>query len=108
MKGMTGSAPAAEDVSARVARALHRSADLQRQSEILQWRSQCLLQRSVSLAGELKTLELRAQDSIVRGFFVAREGRRLGRKLRLPYARPAQAEHRLLDLARFRRRLRAG
>ena len=95
-------------MSARVARALHRSADLKRQSEIFQWHSECLLRRSVSLTGELETLKLRAQDSIVHGFVVAREGRRLGRKLSLPYASPAEVDHRIVDLARFRRRSRAG
>ena len=108
MKKMTRRAPAAaEDVSARVARALFRSADLQCQYEILRCHSQNLLRGLVSLTVELETLKVRAEDSIVHGFVVAREGRRLGRKLRLPYASPAQVEHRTVDLARFRRRLRA-
>ena len=105
-KKMTRRAPAAA-VSARVARALFRSADLQRQSEILRCHSQNLLRRPVTLTSELETLKVRAEDSIVHGFVVAREGRRLGSKLRLPYASPAQVEHRTVDLAGFRRHSRA-
>jgi len=56
------------------------------------------------LTGELETLRRRTEDSIVHGFVVAREGRRIGRRLRRPYARAADVELRLVNLSGFRRR----
>src|SRR5262245_13210438 len=97
-------AVAVENVSAHVARVLHRSQDLALQSEFLQWRSRRLLQRSISLVVEVETLKSQAQDSIVHGFVVAREGRRLHKQLRCPYARPTDGTQKVVSLALFRRR----
>ena len=94
---------AAEIVAAQVARVLHRSQDIVLQSQVLRLESRRLVRRSISLALEMRRLEDCAHDSIVHGFAVAREGRRIARKLRCPYASPIDGQQKVVGLARFRR-----
>src|SRR5262245_51150181 len=91
-------------ILAHAERVRHRSTDLMLQSQILQRQSLCLIRRSASLTGAMQTLRRQTEDSIVHGFVVAREGRRIGRRLRRPYTREAEAELKIVDLAGFRRR----
>jgi hypothetical protein len=95
---------ASAKVLAHAERVLHRSTDLALQSAILRRQSRDLILQSASLTGAMRKLRRQTEESIVHGFVVAREGRRIVRRLRRPYARAAEVELKIVDLAGFRRR----
>jgi len=91
---MQSSEASTKTIFAHAAQVLRRSEDLVLQSEILQYESRSLILKSGSLNGAMQTLRRQTEDSIVHGFVVAREGRRIGRRLRRPYASAAEVESR--------------